>query len=50
MILIKPTKTPLLARVHRPIRPTTVVAGHYPAVATAIVRIIAGECDGTGAT
>ena len=36
-----PDGTPALVRVHRPLRPTTAAATHYPAVAAAIVRIIA---------
>jgi hypothetical protein len=40
--LIEPTDgTPPLVRVHWPLRPTTAAATHYPAVAAAIVRIIA---------
>ena len=42
VILIEPTDgTPALVRVHWPLRPTTAAANHYPAVAAAIVRIIA---------
>jgi hypothetical protein len=42
VILIEPTDgTPPLVRVHWPLRPTTAAATHYPAVAAAIVRIIA---------
>ena len=42
VILIEPTDgTPPLVRVHWPLRPTTAAANHYPAVAAAIVRIIA---------
>jgi hypothetical protein len=33
--------TPPLVRVHWPLRATTATASHYPAVAAAIVRIIA---------
>ena len=36
-----PDGTPALVRVHWPLRPTTAAATHYPAVAAAIVRIIA---------
>jgi hypothetical protein len=40
--LIQPTDgTPPLVRVYWPLRPTTAAASHYPAVAAAIVRIIA---------
>jgi hypothetical protein len=40
--LIEPTDgTPPLVRVHWPLRLTTAAATHYPAVAAAIVRIIA---------
>jgi hypothetical protein len=42
VILIEPTDgTPALVRVQWPPRITTAVAAHYPAVAAAIVRIIA---------
>jgi hypothetical protein len=42
VILIEPPDgTPALVRVHWPLRPTTAAATHYPAVAAAIVRIIA---------
>ena len=42
VILIEPTDgTPPLVRVHWPLHPTTAAATHYPAVAAAIVRIIA---------
>jgi len=42
VILVEPTDgTPALVRVHWPLRPTTAAATHYPAVAAAIVRIIA---------
>jgi hypothetical protein len=42
VILIEPTDgTPALGRVRWPPRITTAVAAHYPAVAAAIVRIIA---------
>ena len=42
MVLIEPTDgTPPVVQVHWPLRPTTAVASHYPAVAAAIVRIIA---------
>jgi hypothetical protein len=42
VILVEPTDgTPPLVRVHWPPRPTTAAATHYPAVAAAIVRIIA---------
>jgi hypothetical protein len=42
VILIEPLDgTPALVRVHWPLRPTTAAATHYPAVAAAIVRIIA---------
>jgi hypothetical protein len=41
VILIKPDGTPALVRMHCPLRPTTAAATHYPAVAAAIVRIIA---------
>jgi hypothetical protein len=42
VILIEPTdSTPPLVRVHWPLRPTTTAATQYPAVAAAIVRIIA---------
>ena len=36
-----PDGTAALVRVHWPLRPTTAAATHYPAVAAAIVRIIA---------
>jgi hypothetical protein len=40
--LIEPDDgTAPLVRVHWPLRPTTAAATHYPAVAAAIVRIIA---------
>ena len=40
--LVEPADgTPALVRVHWPLRPTTAAATHYPAVAAAIVRIIA---------
>jgi hypothetical protein len=40
--LVEPADgTPPLVRVHWPLRPTTAAATHYPAVAAAIVRIIA---------
>ena len=40
--LVEPADgTPVLVRVHWPLRPTTAAATHYPAVAAAIVRIIA---------
>jgi hypothetical protein len=42
VILIEPTDgTPALVRVHWPLRPTTAATTHYPAVAAAIVRILA---------
>jgi hypothetical protein len=42
VILIEPPdETPPLVRVHWPLHPTTAAANHYPAVAAAIVRIIA---------
>jgi hypothetical protein len=42
VILIEPSDgTPPLVRVHWPLRRTTAAATHYPAVAAAIVRIIA---------
>ena len=42
VILIEPPDgTPALVRVRWPLRPTTAAATHYPAVAAAIVRIIA---------
>jgi hypothetical protein len=42
VILVEPTDgTPPLVRVHWPLRPTTAPATHYPAMAAAIVRIIA---------
>jgi hypothetical protein len=42
VILIEPDDgTAPLVRVHWPLRPTTAAATHYPAVAAAIVRIIA---------
>jgi hypothetical protein len=42
VILVEPPDgTPPLVRVHWPLRPTTAAATHYPAVAAAIVRIIA---------
>jgi hypothetical protein len=47
VILIEPTDgTPPLVRVHWPLRPTTAAATHYPAVAAAIVRIIAESATG----
>ena len=40
--LVEPADgTPPLVRVHWPLRPTTAAAAHYPAVAAAIVKIIA---------
>jgi len=40
--LVEPADgTPALVRVHWPLGPTTAAATHYPAVAAAIVRIIA---------
>ncbi|MFZ1114236.1 MAG: hypothetical protein WAN44_00205 [Propionibacteriaceae bacterium] len=42
VLLVEPTDgTPPLVRVHWPLRPTTAATTHYPAVAAAIVRIIA---------
>jgi hypothetical protein len=42
VIFLQPADgTPALVRVHWPQRPTTATASHYPAVAAAIVRIVA---------
>jgi hypothetical protein len=42
VVLIEPTDgTPPLVQVHWPLQPTTAAASHYPAVAAAIVGIIA---------
>ena len=42
VILIEPADgTPALVGVHWPLRATTAATNHYPAVAAAIVRIIA---------
>jgi hypothetical protein len=49
VVLVEPDGTAPLVRAHWPLRPTTAAVTHYPAMAGAIVRIIA-ECDGTGTT
>jgi hypothetical protein len=39
--LIQPDGMPAVVRINWPLRPTTAAAAHYPAVAAAIVKIIA---------
>ena len=39
--LIQPDGVPAVVRINWPRRPTTAAAAHYPAVAAAIVKIIA---------
>jgi hypothetical protein len=39
--LIQPDGMPAVVRINWPLRPTTAAASHYPAVAAAIVKIIA---------
>ena len=39
--LIQPDGMPAVVRINWPLRPTTAAAAHYPAVAAAIVKIVA---------